>query len=89
MTQKAAIAKALLHGRTISIKTAFDQFGCTNAPREIGRGIIDAFGVSIRKTPVKFKSRYGKSGIYFKYKLNKSAKKLGIKKMREYIMEHK
>jgi hypothetical protein len=89
MTQTAAIALALLKGEVISIKTAFNQFGCTNAPREIGRSIERKFGVVVSKTPVKFKSRYGKSGVYFQYRLNRTKyNQDGIRKMVEYVESH-
>lgn len=86
MTQTAAIALSLLKGDVISIKTAFDMFGCTNAPREIGRSIERKFGVKVSKTPTKFKSRYGKEGVYFRYRLNRTDyNEEGIKKMTEYV----
>ena len=86
MTQTAMIAAALLDGHVISIKTAFNQFGCTNAPREIGRSIERKFGVEVSKTPTKFKSRYGKVGVYFQYRLNKTNyNREGIQKMKDYI----
>lgn len=87
MTQIAAIATALLKGEVISIKTAFDMFGCSNAPREVGRSIERKFGVIVSRTPTKFKSRYGKSGIYYKYRLNRTEYNAeGIKKMTEYVL---
>lgn len=86
MTQTAALCLALLKGEVISIKTAFDQFGCSNAPREIGRAIERKFGVKVSKTPTKFKSRYGKGGVYFKYRLNNTDyNKPGIEAMKEYV----
>ncbi len=89
MTQIAAIATALLRGEVVSIKTAFDQFGCSNAPREIGRAIERKFGVRVSKTKVNFKSRYGKAGIYFQYRLNfTDYNKPGIEKMKEYVLLH-
>ena len=88
MTQTAAIALALLRGDTVSIKTAFDLFGCSNAPREIGRSIERKFGVKVTKIPTKFKSRYGKSGVYYKYRLLPSEEnKEGIIKMKMYVNE--
>lgn len=88
MTQKAAIAYALLKGEVISIKTAFDQFGCSNAPREIGRSIVKAFHVKVSKVRVKFKSRYGKAGTYFQYRLNTTTyNQPGIDKMKEYVIK--
>jgi len=86
MNQTAAISLALLKGEVISIKTAFEQFGCTNAPREIGRAIERKFGVTVSKTPTKFKSRYGKSGVYYQYRLNRTEyNSEGIKKMISYV----
>ncbi len=87
MNQTAAISQALLAGETISIKTAFEQFGCTNAPREIGRSIERKFGVVVSKNPTPFTSRYGKSGVYYQYRLNPliESNQPGIEKMREYI----
>lgn len=88
MTQIAAISKALLKGEVLSIKTAFDMFGCSNVPREMGRSIERKFGVKVSRTPKKFKSRYGRSGVFFQYRLNKTAyNRDGIIKMREYIKQ--
>lgn len=88
MTQAAAIAKALLKGEVISIMTAFKQFGCTNAPREISRSIEKKFGVQVSKTPVKFKSKYGKEGVYYQYRLNHTDYNAdGIKKMIQYVKD--
>jgi len=89
MTQTAAIAQALLKGEVISIMTAFRQFGCTNAPREISRGIEKKFGVEVSKTPVKFKSKYGREGVYLKYRLNQTDYNAeGIQKMIEYVKKN-
>jgi hypothetical protein len=88
MNQTAAIAHALLKGEVVSIKTAFTQFGCSNAPREIGRSIERKFNVKVSKTPKAFKSIYGRTGIYFEYRLNKTEyNKPGIKLMKEYIQQ--
>jgi len=89
MNQTAALAHALLKGEVVSIKTAFTQFGCSNAPREIGRSIERKFDVKVSKTPKPFKSRYGKSGTYFEYRLNKTEyNQPGIAKMKDYIQKH-
>jgi len=88
MTQIAAIAISLLKGDVISIMTSFRQFGCTNAPREISRSIEKKFGVKVSKTPTSFKSRYGKSGVYYSYRLNRTGYNLeGITKMRDYCLK--
>ena len=86
MTQAAAICKALLDGRTLSIMDGFKLFGCTNIPREISRSVEKKFGVEVSKESVDFTSRYGQSGFYFRYRLNKTEyNKDGIEKMREYV----
>lgn len=88
MTQTAAIAISLLKGDVISIMTSFRQFGCTNAPREVSRSIEKKFGVKVSRTPVKFKSRYGKSGVYFQYRMNRTGYNLdGMAKMRDYCLK--
>lgn len=90
MTQKAAICKALLDGKTLSIMTGFRDFGCTNIPREISRSVVNAFGIMISIKEVKFRSRYGHSGIYYEYSLNKKTQNPGaLKKMQEYVYEQK
>lgn len=88
MTQVAAICHSFLNGETNSIMTAFQRFGCTNLPREVGRSVERKFGVEIHRVPIKFKSRYGHKGEYFRYTLIKTSKnKNGIKKMRDYVKE--
>jgi len=52
----------------------------------VGRSIERKFGVKVNKTPTKFKSRYGKSGVYYKYRLlHTEYNKEGIQRMREYV----
>jgi len=52
----------------------------------VGRSIERKFGVKVNKTPTKFKSRYGKSGVYYKYRLlHTEENKEGIQRMREYV----
>ena len=86
MTQLSAICFSLLSGDVLSIMTGFKQFGVTNIPREIGRGVERRFGVEVSKTPVKFKSRYGHTGEYYQYRLNKASHNFpGMQKMAKYI----
>lgn len=86
MTQVAAIAHSYLKGESNSIMTAFQKFNCTNLPRENGRSIERKFGVKLQAVPVKFKSHYGHTGVYYRYTLlNTSQNKDGIKKMKEYV----
>jgi hypothetical protein len=89
MTQTAAITKSLLDGDILSIMTAFKMFSCTNLPREISRSIEQKFGVEVSKERVDFTSKYGQSGYYFRYRLNKTEyNKKGIELMREYVKEN-
>lgn len=89
MTKTAAMAKSLLNGEVLSIMTGFQHFMITNIPREISRQIEKKFGVKVAKTPTKFKSKYGKPGVYFKYRLPMTDyNKVGVAKMREYIKDH-
>lgn len=89
MTQVAAICKALLDGETLSIMTGFKQFACTNLPRELSRSVEQKFGVEISRERVDFTSRYGQTGFYFRYRLNKTDyNKKGIELMRDYVAEH-
>ncbi len=82
MTQIAAIAQSLLKGEVLSIMDGFHKFLCSNLPRELSRSIEKKFGVVITKTPTPFKSKYGQSGRYFKYRLNKDLEqnKEGVEK---------
>jgi hypothetical protein len=89
MTQLSSICKALLAGEVLSIMDGFQKFSCTNLPREISRSVEKKFGATISKLPVKFKSQYGHSGIYYQYRLNPriQGNDLAIMKMSKYIME--
>lgn len=88
MTQTAAICKALLKGEVLSIMDGFKMFACTNLPRELSRSVEQKFGVKISKDPTKFKSKYGQSGVYYRYRLNRIAENQeGIEKMVAYVLE--
>lgn len=89
MTQRAAIAKALLSGKVLSTMTAFQDLFCTNLPREISRGIEKPFGLTISRDRVDFVSTYGQNGFYYRYRLNQTPQNAeGIKKMVQYIAEN-
>ena len=66
MTAKAAICKALLSGRVITIKTGFNEFGVTNLPREISRMIEKEFKVKVSKDRATDLSRWGVPRTYFR-----------------------
>jgi hypothetical protein len=90
MTCIVAICTALLKGRILTIKTAFVDFGVTNLPREISRGVEQKFDVRISKVRQHGKTRYGQPCTWFQYRLNKSApeNQEGIRKMQAYILKH-
>ncbi len=84
MNATAAIAKSLLSRDVLSIKTAFNQFGVTNLPREIGRSIERKFNVEVKKKRIIGESRYGVQSTWFEYRLVKSKNSPeSIEKMKE------
>lgn len=88
MTAKAALAKALLDGRTLNIKNCFILIGLTNCPREISRMIEKPFGVIVSRVTREGKSKYGQPVTWMDYHLNRTEyNKEGIKKMFEYVNE--
>lgn len=90
MNAVAAISKALLDGKILTIKTAFNDFGVTNLPREIGRSIERKFGVHISKVQASGKTKYGLPCVWYQYRLNRTIldNKEGIEKMYKYVEEH-
>jgi len=88
MTQKAAICKALLNGQVLSIMVGFKWFSVTNMPREISRQIEQPFKVRISRVRKEFISKYGQSGFYFEYRLNRVPdNEPGILLMEQYVSE--
>lgn len=86
MTAKAALCKALLDGKVLNIKNCFSLIGLTNCPREISRMIEKPFGVTVSRTPMDGKSRYGQPVTWVDYRLNVTDYNAdGIKKMKEYV----
>lgn len=86
MNQKCALCKSLLRGEVLSIMNGFTWFGITNVPREIGRSIERSFGVRVSRVSKDFTSRYGQSGFYFEYRLNRTEHNIaGILKMEAYV----
>ena len=82
------MAKSLLRGEVLSIMNCFKWFGVTNCPREIGRSIEREFGVEVSRVKKDFISRYGQSGYYYEYRLNRTEhNKNGISKMEAYIKQ--
>jgi len=50
MTRTQALAKHLLAGKPVSIKTAYNYFGISNISREVIRLIERPFGVILTRT---------------------------------------
>ena len=86
MNAKAALGIALLRGEVITIKTAFRDFGITNAPREISRAIEKPFGLHVSRVRKEGESRYGCPCCWYEYRLNRiEANAEGIVKLKAYI----
>lgn len=88
MTQKAAIAAALLRGEVLTIMDGFKKFGCTNIPREVSRSIENDFEVEVSRVRKDYTSMWGQPACHTEYRLNKSERNLpGIEKMKAYIKQ--
>lgn len=86
MTAKSALCKALLDGRVLNVKNVFTTIGLTNCAREVSRMIEKPFSVTVSRTPMQGKSRYGQPVTWTDYRLNSSQHNLeGIEKMKEYV----
>jgi len=86
MNQKCAMCKSLLDGKVLSVMNCFSWFGVTNCAREIGRCIERPFGVQVSRVQVAFTSRYGQSGFYYQYRLNRTDYNApGILLMEKYV----
>ena len=83
MTAKAALCKALIKGRIINVKNCFEDIGLTNCGREIPRMVEIPFGVKVKRTRMKGRSRFGTPITWFNYQLPKGQK--GISEMKKYI----
>lgn len=87
MTQKAAICKAFLDGRVLSIMNGFHLLNCTNIPREVGRSVERSFGVKISRKERHKISSYGQPCNWFEYWLDPKIQDNldGIEKMKTYV----
>ncbi len=68
-TQKGAVLKLFKQGRKLNWLNTFELTGCSS----VGRRVADfrKAGYVIDGTRVKFKTRFGTTGSYMNYKLNK------------------
>jgi len=90
MNSISAIGLALLRGEILTIKTAFEDFGVSNLPREASRSIEQKFGIRLSKIRVSGKTRYGIPVSFNQYRLNKSdpQNQKGIELLKKYISDH-
>lgn len=90
MTAKAAMAKALLLGQTISVRVCYRWFGISNCSREVIRCIEKPFGVVCDRKEMKGVSRYGRSCEWTDYKLtvfSNSNNHEGLVRMIKYVIK--
>lgn len=87
MNAIAAISEALLRGEILTIKTAFKDFGVTNLPRELSRGIEKKFGVVVSRVKRTGKTRYKVPCWWTEYRINPTIEgnREGMTKMIEYV----
>lgn len=85
MTQKQAITKAVFSGKTLTTLEAVAMFGTVKLPTRIAE-IEEKYGIILERKSVKFKTRYGTSGVYLQYKLNR---KQWAKEVENYNAEQK
>ena len=88
-TARAALAKILLQGTVLNIKSGFEILGITNLPREVSRSIEKPFGVEVSRTRRDGQNRFGQPVYWFEYRLNQTEyNKEGIEKMKQYVRDH-
>lgn len=86
MNATTALAMAFLQGRVLTIKSAFNEFGVTNLPRECGRLIERKFQVRLSRVRREGKSKYGVPCYWFEYRLpNTEYNAEGRAKMLAYV----
>lgn len=70
MTQAQAITKAVFAGKTLTTLEAVSMFGTVKLPTRIAE-IEEKYDIVLDRENVMFKTRYGTSGRYTKYRLNR------------------
>jgi hypothetical protein len=89
MNATTALSIAFLQGRVLTIKTAFQEFGVSNLPREVGRSIERKFGVQLSRVKKTGKSKYGVECWWNEYRLpNTLYNRQGREKMLEYVQKN-
>ena len=79
--RKVALYKHLLHNGTLSIKTAYTDFGISNISREVRRLIEIPLNIELKRVQKSGKTKYGSDCIWFEYSatpLNKAALKKAL-----------
>lgn len=87
MTAKAAICKALLLGKTISVKNSYSWFGVSNCSREVIRLVEKPFGVKCLRKEMNGVSRFLRPCRWIDYRLKVQGNEEGIGKMIEYLFK--
>ncbi len=88
MTAKCALAKELLSGKVINVKSCFMTVGLTNCSREISRMIEKPYGLIVSRTHMEGKSKHGQPVTWVNYRLNNTPQNQeGIQKLIAYVQE--
>ena len=80
ITQKLSILIALSEGKTLTTLDAVREFGTVKLPTRINEW-ENKLGIYLTREMVKFKTKYGTSGVYYKY----SASERDKKKIKKYL----
>jgi hypothetical protein len=72
MKSTTKILESLLRGETINCKVMLNNFGYSNASREIRRKIEIPFGIELKRKRMSEKNRYNEIVCYFNYSLKES-----------------
>lgn len=81
-TQKEAITNAVFNCRKLTTLDAVQMFGTTKLTARISE-IEKKYGIKLERNWVQFVTRYGTTGYYFEYQLNKKKYADQIKKYKE------
>ncbi len=67
MTRQKALLSHLISGGSLSIMTAYKEFGISNVSREVRRLIEKPFNVELKREQKQGKTKYGSSCYWFEY----------------------
>lgn len=72
MKSTLAILESLINGETINCKVMLNNFGYSNASREIRRKIEIPFDLQLKRERMNEKNRYSEVVSFFNYSLNQN-----------------